>query len=287
LTVGEAFEDLVFASLPRLPGPGEEVRTTAFTRTAGGGALITAVAAARLGARCAILSGMSREAAALLRREGVAVRNLRRQGEPHAVTAALSTRRDRAFATFTGVNDRLEPRYLRALLRVRARHVHLALSPRRLGRWTRAAERLRRLGASTSWDPGWDERLARDPDLPKLLAAVDYVFLNDKEAALYSGQPALAAAIRYWRACARNAVIKLGAQGSRWISASLDLCASAPRVEAVDTTGAGDAFDGGFLHALLRGRSPRACLRAGNRVGARSTRAPGGLLGLPRRRSLR
>ena len=46
--------------------------------------------------------------------------------------------------------------------------------------------------------------------------------------------------------------------------------------------GAGDAFNGGFLFGLLRGRTMRECLRLGNVVGARSTLAPGGLTALPR-----
>ena len=47
LTAGEAFEDLVFVGLDRLPALGEEVRTDAFHATLGGGAVITAVGAAR------------------------------------------------------------------------------------------------------------------------------------------------------------------------------------------------------------------------------------------------
>jgi sugar/nucleoside kinase (ribokinase family) len=50
----------------------------------------------------------------------------------------------------------------------------------------------------------------------------------------------------------------------------------------VDTTGAGDAFNAGFLAGLLSGLPARRVLRLGNTVGARSTRAVGGLDGLPR-----
>ena len=48
LTLGEAFEDLIFLGLDRLPKTGEEVKTSTFVQTLGGGAVITAVAAARL-----------------------------------------------------------------------------------------------------------------------------------------------------------------------------------------------------------------------------------------------
>jgi sugar/nucleoside kinase (ribokinase family) len=271
----------VFVDLPRLPRAGEEIKTDRFVRTIGGGPVITAVAAARLGTRTAIVSGLSREAATLLRRERVTVKNLLRPGEPHAVTAALSTRRDRGFATFTGIGDALGPRYERALARTRARHVHLALCPRDCRRWARLVRRLRAQGVSTSWDPGWDDRLARDDRMPALAAAVDYMFLNEREAPLYARQPTLASAIRWWRSRARNAVVKLGRRGCRWVSASRDLAAKPPRVRVVDTTGAGDAWNGGFLHALLHGASPRECLRVANRVGALSTRAAGGIAALP------
>jgi sugar/nucleoside kinase (ribokinase family) len=273
--------------LPRRPGPGEEIRTQAFARTFGGGALITAVAAARLGVRCGILSGLSAAAAVLLRGERVRVENLLRRGEPHAVTAALSTRRERSFATFSGVHDALERRALLKLRRARARHVHLALSPRDCGRWAGLALALRRRGTTTSWDPGWDDRLARDARMAQLAASVDYLFLNEKEAPLYARRRGFGAALDFWSRRARNAVIKLGRRGSRWVSPSLDVFEPAPRVRTLDTTGAGDAFDGGFLTALLGGAAPRECLRLGNRVGALSTRAAGGLAALPRRRELR
>ena len=58
---------------------------------------------------------------------------------------------------------------------------------------------------------------------------------------------------------------------------------AAPKVRVVDTTGAGDAFNGGFLAALVRGRPLAECLRLGTLVGSLSTRAAGGLDALPSR----
>jgi sugar/nucleoside kinase (ribokinase family) len=287
VTLGEVFEDLVFLDLPRLPRLGEEIKTDRFFQTPGGGALITAVSASRLGTRCRVVSALGDGAVALLRAEGIEVRNLRREGEAHAISAALSTRRDRSFVTFNGVNDRLEPRLAAAVGKERGRHIHFAFYPSECGRWARALAAARRRGTSTSWDFGWNEGLLRDPGFPRLTAALDYLFLNEVEAPLYSRRRSLERAIDYWRSHTRNAVIKLGPRGSRWVSSSIDASAPAPKARVVDTTGAGDAFDGGFLDALLRGAAPAACLRAGNRMGALSTRAPGGIGGLPKGRRRR
>src|SRR5439155_7020250 len=86
LTVGEAFQDLIFAGLPHMPRNGEEVRTARFVSTIGGGAVITAAAGARLGLRTAVISGLSRDASRALRRERIRVVNVKRPAEAHAVT---------------------------------------------------------------------------------------------------------------------------------------------------------------------------------------------------------
>jgi sugar/nucleoside kinase (ribokinase family) len=281
LTVGEAFEDLIFVGLPRLPKPGEEVKTSQFVQTVGGGAVISAIAAARLGVRCGIVSGLSEAAADLLGQEGVQVTNLRRTGELHAVTASLSTRANRSFVTFNGINDLLEERLLAELDTPSARHVHFALYPRDCGRWEKVVEHLRRGGTTTSWDFGWNEGLLKDRRFPHLVNALDYVFLNEQEAVLYGRRLTLPAAVAFWKAHPHTVILKLGARGSRWLSPGSDLQAPAARVHVIDTTGAGDAFNGGFLSATLAGLSPKACLRTGNYVGGKSTERPGGIDALP------
>jgi sugar/nucleoside kinase (ribokinase family) len=282
-TAGDTFEDFVFYGLTRLPAAGRELKTLAMVRSPGGGALITAVAAARLGTRCSVISALSPESSRFLRRERVAVRNLRANREPSAVTVALSTRADRRFVTFEGINGSLPARIRRVVPRIRARHVHFAFVPRPCAPWAPVVARLQRRGVTTSWDFGWDDALAKDPGLWPLATAVDVLFVNRDEAALYSRRSGFPAALQRWRRAGNHVVIKLGASGSRVVGGGIDIRMPAQRTRpTVDSTGAGDAFDGGFLAALLRGRSLRQALAAGNRMGALSVRRPGGVAGLPR-----
>jgi sugar/nucleoside kinase (ribokinase family) len=285
LTVGEGFEDLIFAGLPRLPRAGEELRCASFTPTIGGGAVITAVAAARLGLRTAVVTAVSSRAAAILESHRVRVVNVKRPHEPHAVTAALSTARDRSFVTFDGVNTQIQRRFADRIGSRPASHVHFAFMPSDCRVWAGIADGLRARGVGTSWDFGWDPSLPHRAGVDRLLRSVDYVFLNALEARLLAGRRGRAGAA-FWRSATRNVVIKLGARGSRWIGQHIDVRAAAPRVRVVDTTGAGDAFNGGFIYAVLRGWPPAQCLRAANRVGARSTLAPGGIASLPSLREL-
>jgi sugar/nucleoside kinase (ribokinase family) len=277
ICAGEAFEDLIFVGLSRLPELGEEIKTDRFTSTIGGGAVITAVKAARLGMNTTLISALSDSAVTRLRKERVQITNLRRRGEPHAITAALSTGADRAFVTYNGVNTKLEARLARVIPQVKATHVHLCFYPHDCGHWVRVVERLRKRGISTSWDFGWNEPLSNDRGLSDLIDALDFVFVNEHEARLYTGEPTLEASIRHWRQRQAITIIKIGEEGAVWIAPDKDLHVAAPKVKVVDTTGAGDSFNAGFLVAWMHGKSPEQCLKAGNKVGAESTRKAGGM----------
>ena len=284
ICAGEAFDDLVFVGLDRLPALGEEIRTDRFLSTIGGGSVITAVTAARLGMKTTLVSALSVAAVTRLKKERVTITNLRRSNEPHATTAALSTGHDRAFVTYNGVNTKLDARLAGIVPRLAATnarrshtHVHLCFYPHDCGQWTRIVGRLRQYGVTTSWDFGWNEPLTSDRGLVGLIDALDFVFVNELEARLYAGTATLEGAIPHWRARKAIAVVKVGAAGAIWLAPDRDIHVEAPRVRAIDTTGAGDAFNAGFLVAWLHGGTPQQCLASGNRAGAKSTQKAGGI----------
>ena len=280
---GETFEDVIFHDLSQWPRLGEEFKTDRLLRTWGGGALLTAVAAARQGRPTQVVSALAAGAHKFLRREGIRVSNLRRGDEPHAFTVALSTRDDRAFVTYPGVNEQLEERLLRSLGRLKARHVHLALEPRDCEAWVKAVENLRSRGLTTSWDFGWNSALLERPGFAALTGAVDYLLLNEKEAMFYSGSSSWEEACGFWSDRTRCVVIKLGCRGCLAMAGQQSWTSPPVCVESVESTGAGDAFNGGFLAGLLEGLGMEGALELGNRVGAASTLQAGGLAGLPYR----
>jgi ribokinase len=282
VSVGEAFDDFIFYDLPRLPRLGEELKTSRFARVPGGGAITTAVTAARLGIRTRVVSAVSDFGQVRLRKEGVALRNLRRRDEEPAITVAISTGHDRSFVTYNGVNDLLESRLLRAVPRLpsptrgRARHLHCAFYPARCQRWVSIVRTLQSRGITVSWDFGWNPALTSDRGFPALLGVLNLVFVNQAEARLYSGATSLAAMFGWWQRSTRATVVKLGKRGAAYVSPHARLRAPAARVRVVETTGAGDAFNGGYLAEYLRGSDVGACLSAGNLAGARSTKRAGG-----------
>ena len=289
ITVGDLFIDLVMSGFPALPRLGEEAFAEQLQREAGGGAAITACGLARLGERVGALGMVGESDGDWLRERlksrGVRVDLLRvHLTEPTGLTVAVSTAEDRAFFTCAGAN-RFLPEFLETEqafgLLALARHVHFALPvPPALLR--EFAARLHMTGGMLSIDVGWQPHWLDDERSLAALQEVDLFFPNEREAARMTGQTDPEAMLQAFAAAGLPAVaLKLGAQGAMLLQDEEILVCPPQPVRALDTTGAGDCFDAGFLHGWLQGASPEECLRLGNRCGALSTRALGGLAAFP------
>jgi sugar/nucleoside kinase (ribokinase family) len=291
--VGEIYIDHVMSGFETWPGPGEEVATEHYTREIGGGCATTACGLSRLGKSVNLVGIIGEDDAPWLERRladfGVTGQSLRRMSGPTGVTLSVSTREDRSFFTHIGVNRRLSqellaPETLANL--TRARHVHFAMPlPRALAAVILPA--LSEAGCTSSLDVGYQPAWLTDETNHATCQSVDYLLPNEKEAVLLSGGGTPADYFAFARKLRmRSGILKLGARGAMSDFDGCTVAVSPPEVVAIDSTGSGDAFDAGFIDALLEGANEEERLRRACICGALSTRVPGALGGLPNREEL-
>ena len=291
---GEFFTDFIFFDLDLLPRLGHETKTDNFASSLGGGAAITAVAASLLGRNTELVtvwgdSSLEAEARKQLDKAGVSWCGSRiRPDERSGLSVAVSTREDRYFLTHAGVNHAVEEHLLSAEMLERASlagHAHFALTPSRWEAFRSAIKQIKKNGTTVSWDLGWDLEAGRCQGFQDLCLELDLLFLNEMEACNYSGARSAQGALEYFQHPGNTVVIKQGAAGaiaSR--SGNAPVHVEGIDVAALESTGAGDAFDGGFLHAWMARRDLEEALRWGNICGGLSTRSPGGVQALPDRK---
>ena len=111
----------------------------------------------------------------------------------------------------------------------------------------------------------------------KALRSLDLFLCNAREARSLTGQEDLETAIRILAKYTPEVVIKNGSQGSIGFLDGVLSHVPAIKVKALDTTGAGDCFNAGFLKIWLSGGDQRSALEWGNIVGGLSTTVPGGI----------
>lgn len=298
IVVGDCNPDLVISGNDVTPEFGQREKLVgAMALMIGGSAAITAVAAARLGLRVALVAAVGDDPAgelmlALLAREQVDVSPvLVRRGSPTGMTAVLSAGSDRAILTSLGAMASLTADDVPRSLLAGARHLHVSsyflledsLGPG-LGDLLAVA---RRHGASTSLDPNYDpaERWG-DERLRAALGQVDFFLPNETEALGISGHRDVGPAAAALAELGGSVAIKLGARGALCCPAAGgrraggeqpgQVLVSVPPVEPVDTTGAGDCFNAGLIAGLLDGLDLPRAVAVGCAVGAACTSAAGG-----------
>lgn len=292
VVVGEIFVDHVFSGFERWPQPGEEIHTDEYIREVGGGAAITACALARLGRKVTTFGIVGSEDAwieARLACFGVSLEGLERSVLPTTVTVSISTREDRSFFSYRGANREL-PLYLakpevQAML-AQARHVHFAMPLDPVLGETLLLH-LKAAGSVLSLDPGYQPEWFGDAQCRQLCRHIDYFLPNEKEGGLMtgcSGPADILAALA--KEQIPNTVLKLGPAGAAVLVRGQLRRAISPPVHAVDTTGAGDAFDAGLIDALLDGAPLTEAMERACICGSLSTRAAGALNALPAREEL-
>ena len=290
LVVGEINVDLVFKNCQALPTPGREVLAEDFIQTAGSSSMICAMGLARLDNTVSFHGKLGIDewgsyCLDVLREAGVDIASLRPDARLRTgITVSLSTPQDRALVTFPGAIAALRADEVDDTLLASADHLHVssyylqrALRPDCGKLFARA----RAAGLSTSLDPGFDPEQVWAADLLDALGEVDLFLPNALELAAITGCDGLLDGLRALDNGHTQTVVKRGQLGCASLDQGRLLEVPAFAVDPIDSTGAGDSFDAGFLHAWLRGSSLRDCLRWGSACGSLSTRGIGGTTGQP------
>lgn len=289
LCIGNAVADTGVRPVSALPARGKLELVESIGLTAGGCAVNSAIAGARLGLKtgAGIPLGRDQYGDFLERRleeEGVDTAGVVRFAGVQTSSTAVMISRDgeRSFLHVIGASGALKEHDIpdRLLKRFRALHLSGFFLMTRLdgAPSARLLKRASRLGLTTSFDTCWDPRgrwhLAR-----MCLPFVDYYLPSLEEACgTFGSRDPLKVAEHAFRAGVRRAVVlKMGPRGCIGLeSGGKPVRVPAFRVRAVDATGAGDSFDAGFLAGIMRGWPFEKALRLGNATGALSVAGMGG-----------
>ncbi|TDJ66213.1 MAG: ribokinase [Planctomycetota bacterium] len=287
--LGSINMDLVVRA-PRLPVPGETLLGGPWRQLAGGKGANQAVAAARLGARVALIGcvgddGFGRALVGELERAGIRPEVRVSSAAPTGV--ALITVDDSGENTIVvapGANARLDPR-----------HVAAAAETIRSAAWLVAQLEtpVESLEAAIRIAREADTRVllnaAPARELPAtILESLDVLVVNEGEGAQIAGSegPAEAQVEALAKLGPRAVVMTLGARGALAF-ADGRVCRQAPcAVQVRDAVGAGDAFVGALACELARGATLAAALRPACAAGALATTRDGAQAALPTRAEL-
>lgn len=251
----------------------------------GGSAVITAVAAARLGARVALVGcigtdWIGRALVEEITAQGVQCRvRTGAPGTPTSLTVVVSRATDRAILTTNSTLGLLDCSAVPADLLADCRHLHVGgyfLLPRLWDGLPGLFDQAHSLGVTTSIDPNWDPAEKWQGNLAATLPLTDVFLPNLAEARLISGEDDPAEAARILAGNGRTVVVKMGGSGAMARRHESVEWAGSPVLEAVDATGAGDNFNAGFLVGRLSAFDLRRTLGLAVACGSLSTRDYGG-----------
>ena len=300
VVVGEINPDIIVADTDPVPIFDEVERVVdAIRMTVGSSSAIFACGAARLGLRIAFCGVVGDDALGRFMLDAMAERGIDVSAcvvdplLPTGATVIMTSGSDRAMLTAMGTIGALDVDAVPSSLIARARHLHVGgfyLQDRSRDRLPAFFAAARERGLTTSFDTNWDPTERWDGRVVETLRASDVFFPNAAEArriARIDDVDKAAGALATMGAEGRTdggpiVAVKQGAAGALAVTAGGPIVrVPALPVDPIDTTGAGDSFDAGFLRAWLDGGDLRESLELGVACGAMSTRRLGGVDGQP------
>jgi sugar/nucleoside kinase (ribokinase family) len=284
--VGEINLDLILYGLPQQMPLERELLANDFRMTLGSSSAILAHNLAALGTRVGFATCVGTDAMGKLALEYLDDRAVdlsrvvrTRTGTSTGITLLLPHGKERHILTYPGTMFELRYSDLDLDYLKSARHFHLSslyLHRGLLPDVPRLFREMKAAGLTTSLDTN-DDPDDRWTGLDELFPYVDIFLPNQREACQIAGTDDVQDAIERLSHRVPTLVVKLGPQGALLRQGTHEIKADGKTVDVVDTVGAGDSFDSGFLHKFVHGSQLEECLQFANRTAAYSTTKAGGV----------
>jgi sugar/nucleoside kinase (ribokinase family) len=288
--IGELNVDLLVTGLSDMPKFGCETLAAAFETVLGSASAIFASGVAQLGHTVNFYSRVGdddfgRFCLRALEERGIATGKIAVSGASRTgVTISLSTPSDRALVTFLGAIAELSYDDLPKNALDGSSHLHLTsyfLQHQLRPSFVRLFREARQRGMTTSFDPNSDPSEAWTSEIWDVVREADIFLVNESEALALTGEASAEAAAARLATEVPCPVIKLGSRGAIGVAGREIVKVPSFPISPLDTTGAGDSFAAGFVHAYLSGGDLESCLLTGNACGAMSALKAGGTAGQP------
>jgi sugar/nucleoside kinase (ribokinase family) len=282
---GETNLDLILYGLPEEMPTERELLGSGFKVTLGGSSSILAHNLAALGARVGFISRIGNDemgeiALARLGEGGVDLSHIAsQQGAGTGVTLLLPHGRRRHTLTYLGAMAEMTVADLDLAYLTSSRHFHLSSLFLQTGLQPglpKLFDQLKQAGLTLSLDTNDDPTGEWGGVLDQLLDKIDLLLPNEDEILKIAGKPTLEQALDTLAQRVPLIVVKCGSRGAVVQHGSQRDWVAPVRVEPVDTIGAGDSFNAGFLSSYLNGEDPLRAAAMGNVTGALSTLRSGG-----------
>jgi sugar/nucleoside kinase (ribokinase family) len=282
---GETNLDLILYGLPEQMPTERELLGSGFKLTLGGSSSILAHNLATLGTRVGFVSQVGSDELGKIALDRLGESNvdlsrvMRRQGQETGVTLVLPHGNRRHILTYPGVMAEMTVADLDLAYITSSRHFHLSSLFLQTGMHDGLPElfdTLKQAGLTLSLDTNDDPSGEWGGILGQLLDKIDILLPNEDEIQKIAGKQTLDEALKSLAPRIPLIVVKCGPRGAVVQRGNQrDWIAPFP-VQPIDTIGAGDSFDAGFLSSYLNGDGPLQAAAKGNLTGALSTLRPGG-----------
>lgn len=289
VVAGEINPDLILTG-DVLPEFGQvEKLIDSYTLAIGSSSAIFACGAARLGLKVAFIGVCGDDLFGRFMLDEMQKRNVDtsnvivRGNSKTGLSVILNRDADRSILTYPGAMADLQTSDIPNDLLAQARHIHVAsyfLQTRLQPQLPVLFNRAHSLGLTTSLDTNYDPT-EQWTGFDELLAATDIFFPNKTEALSITGSEGIESAAKKLARRSKVVVIKLGADGAMLQRGDQAIAAPSIAVNVVDTIGAGDSFDAGFLYGYLNHWDMERSLRLAAICGALSTQTSGGTAAQP------